>query len=178
LPIADITGDHYMDDPLVLRLLKKSRLANVLGYTLMELLIVVFIISIITSVVGLRISFNQPDVIRNVTQSIYETLTLAQEEAILESNILKLVLKDSGGDFFIWKDEQFAKLETHLRFPPLPNNIKWRVKTHQEKMAPATILFFNNGELTPFSLDIGENKNNPLYRIVGYPDGRINYYAL
>ena len=54
------------------------------GFTLIELLVVIFIISIVTSVALLSISRNENKQLEAFTNELVQTVTLAEEQAMLQ----------------------------------------------------------------------------------------------
>ncbi len=63
------------------------------GFTLLEILVVVFVIGLAASVVTLTINRSPDSRIKKATEQLYNNLSLAQEEAVLQNNWLGLRLE-------------------------------------------------------------------------------------
>jgi len=66
---------------------------NRCGFTLIEILVVILIISIVTSVALLSISRNENRQLETFTKDLVQTLTLAQEQAMLQPAVLGLAIE-------------------------------------------------------------------------------------
>ncbi len=62
------------------------------GFTLLEILVVVFIIGIIASTVAISVSPNRGGQLRDHAAQLYNTVALAQEEAVLQNEWIGLYL--------------------------------------------------------------------------------------
>ena len=154
------------------------------GYTLIEILIVLFIISIVTSLALLNISHNENKHLESFTGELTQMLTLAQEQAMLQPEVLGFLLKD--------RDFQFASLQSkgseqqtswmplegsQLGLHHLPNDIQLRIEMGDGVSATSQqnpkIIISTNGEVTPFAIYVSKIGEKPRYVITGTADGNI-----
>lgn len=151
---------------------------NNAGFTLIELLVVMVMISIIASLAVLSISMNKNKQIETLTQQLTNTLNLAQQEALLRSTTLGLVVTKHAFQFYQLdsKENTWVGLsDSLLGLKRIPKELQLTLKI-QSKIAsgtPPKLIIFGSGELTPFTLYIGREGSSPLYKIMGEPSGHI-----
>ena len=175
----------------------RSRLAKrVLGFTLMEILIVLLIGSIVTAVAMLTISRNQQKDIETFTKELAQLVQLAQEQALMQPEVLGLYFSQNYFQFSRLQtsipasQQQAAALFQQNKWVPLtdsvfkardiPSNIQMTVNVGQgpisleeaTKQTPQ-IIFSVNGEVTPFTIYVGKKDEKPLYVITGDQDGEV-----
>lgn len=154
---------------------------SVSGYTLVEVLVVLFIISIVTSVALLSIRRNDNKEMETFAHEVTQILSLAEEQAMLTPSVLGLSFDK---EFF-----QFASLEktkdgkkttwapladTILGTHPIPRNVEVRVSVaNQNPKSNSRIVISTNGEVTPFTIYIGKPGQKPRYAISGHADGTV-----
>lgn len=163
------------------------------GFTLIEILIVMIIISIATSVVLLSIHHNDNRRLTTFTNELVETLSLAEEQAMLQPATLGLALDSHTFHFFsyqqvesperkviAWQPLQDKLLGNHV----IPEDFELKLilatasdedKEDDEKDDNLTpqVIISTNGDITPFTLYIGKKGQRPRYAIMGDADGNI-----
>jgi general secretion pathway protein H len=155
------------------------------GYTLIEILIVLFIISIVTSVALISISHNENRQLETFTNELVQVMSLAEEQAMLQPAVLGVSmnngylqlqrLQETNSKNVSWVPLQDTVYDKKM----IPGNIQVKVsvqgvaeaKDKQEK-APQ-IIISTNGDITPFTIDIGKPGSAPRYRVTGDADGNI-----
>lgn len=165
------------------------------GFTLVELLIVLFIISIVTSVVLISIRHNENKQLETIAQEIGGRLQLAEEQAMLMPAVIGLLF--DGRSF------EFVQYDTTKKKPawvPYDDNVltsftvpdgavvsiklkneaeeKEEDKKTEEKEIKPIIIISTNGDITPFTISIAANGKQPKFSIDGNENGNINYQAL
>jgi len=167
------------------RLAKNARLAMTLGYTLIEILIVLFIISIVTTTALLTISHNSNKTMESFADQLMQTLTLAEEQAILQPSVIGLHVDEQSFRFSSLQEEAASQKNTWVPLQDsilgkhrIPNGIEVSVKVDAasadaEKKNPQ-IIISTNGEATPFTIYVGKPGEKPLYAIRGEADGSIS----
>jgi general secretion pathway protein H len=164
-------------------MMKKS-----VGFTLIEILVVLFIMSIVTSVALLSISRHENRQIETFTNELVQRMTLAEEQAILQPVVLGLAIKHKGIQFtsyqpaegkkeFIWQPMQ-DKLLTNYS---IPSSMELRLVVDGKpvtmlengKKTSPQIVISTNGDITPFTLYVGRKGKSPRYVIQGDADGNI-----
>jgi general secretion pathway protein H len=168
------------------------------GFTLIEILVVIFIISIVTSVALLTISRNENKKIDAFAIELAQLITLAEEQAMLQPQVLGLLVDDQtlqfksmhqSGDKISWTVLEDKLLGTR----EVPDDIALTLRLTAEKPKEADdektdddetvkqipqIIISTNGDLTPFSLYIGKRGQNPRYLITGDEDGHLTSQPL
>lgn len=155
------------------------------GYTLLEVLVVLVIISVVASMAVLTIGHNSNKELQAFTQTLTETLTLAEEQALLQPTMLGLSLTPQSFRFYeyrqtgtetSWKPLSDPELGLHT----IPSDIQLNLQIAHTKqpLSPETnktpsILISTNGTLTPFVILIGKKNQKPRYQVIGRADGSI-----
>ncbi len=153
------------------------------GFTLIEILVVLFIISIVTAVALLTIGKNEQREVKRFAEELTQILTLAEEQAMLQPTVLGLALNQDSFHFAsyqletdkkknYWKPLQDNLLGKHR----IPSDIEVNIKMGKESKAVShepQIIISTNGDLTPFTIYVGKQGEKPLYEIKGDADGNV-----
>lgn len=153
------------------------------GFTLVELLVVVVIVSILAT--ALVLSIGTADAGRlalDRARQVEDLLVLNCEQAILD-NATRAVHLDIGGFHFLrqshsgdWQKPsqrvfRTRELDPQLRWT-LAIDARPVVLDNEFDLTPHLVCYAS-GELTPFVLHLGLLDGPDLYRLEGYLDGRI-----
>lgn len=161
------------------------------GYTLIEILIVLFIISIVTTVALLSINRNENKRLEAFANELTQVVTLAEEHAMLQPTVLGLTFNEQSFQFAAlktsingngekknnWESLQDNVLGRHV----IPNNIELNIEVGNnhltssndaEKINPQ-IIISTNGDVTPFTIYVGKKGEKPRYVITGDADGNV-----
>jgi general secretion pathway protein H len=147
------------------------------GYTLIEILIVLFIISIVSSVAMLSIGRSENKEIESFANEVMQMMSLAEEQAMLQPVVLGLTANDHVLQFAsfgknTWTPFQDTILGKHV----IPNAIRVAIDVGEhvtsEKKTPQ-IIVSTNGDVTPFTIYIGKKGEKPRYAVIGDADGNI-----
>lgn len=163
---------------------------NQKGFTLLELLVVVFLIGLISGVAVLSVS--SVDGGRRLeleAQRIGHLFSLASQEAILQARPIGVVLDNRGYRFLIAGVDEWVKLESAepLANRELPTN--WRLEQtrggyvssaasegeSETKVVPH-IVFYPTGQVSPFELWLHDTATDAGFRIEGLATGKINLH--
>lgn len=158
---------------------------DVKGYTLIEILIVLFIISIVTTVALLSISRNENRQVETFANELTQKLVFAEEQAMLQPQVLGLSLSNQSFQFSsyqltadgkkqVWTPLQDTVLGKHA----IPGNIQVSLEmngnqTKQMEKDNPQIIISTNGDMTPFTLYVGKQGEKPLYAILSDGDGNV-----
>ncbi len=155
------------------------------GFTLIEILIVLVIISIVTAVALLTINQNQKKAVILQAENLIQLMELTEQKALLWPGTLGFQLDNArykivvlqNNSKNIWQDLH----DRNLRPYAIPKDINILLKNpHTEasnlKHHPQ-IIFFENGEITPFKILIGLKNNAPMIEIAGHANGEIKQHA-
>ena len=153
------------------------------GFTLIEVLVVLFIMSIVMSVALLSISHHEARQLEAFTKELVERLTLAEEQAMLQPAILGLSINKNAYQFASNKKEGWLPLQdTILAHHAIPATMQLSLEMGGKKMAieqdVPQIVISTNGDITPFTLYVGQKGKPPRYVIHGEADGSIKSTTL
>ena len=155
------------------------------GYTLLEILVVLVIISIVAGMAILTLGRNDNKMLQAFTQEFVQTLTLAEEQALLQPATLGLVLTNHSFGFYEYNETRSQAawkplMDQELGLRKIPADIQIILKIAnkilpQEQLTgeTPTILISTNGTLTPFTILIGKKNKKPRYKLIGQADGTI-----
>ncbi len=135
------------------------------GFTLLELLVVLVIIGIVTSLAVLRMGNPLADQITEEAARITRLIELAKEEAILENKEYGLAFSHQGYRFFVLDEEtgQWQPLETDrfLRPRQWPETLEAELELEEQPvlleekpLEKPQVFIFSSGEMTPFTLHL------------------------
>ena len=152
------------------------------GFTLLEVLVVLFIVSVMTGITVINLpGFAQTDGFDYESDRLKAVIGMLREDAIMQSNdyglqIQRLDAGDNYGyEFYIYDAEyQDWQALTELPFSArsLPEEIALSLKVEgddvqlQGEDAPP-VLILSSGEVTPFTLLIAHRDNVALNRTLG-----------
>ncbi len=159
------------------------------GYTLIEILIVLFIISIVTSVALISMGRNENRQIETVATEVHQIITLAEEEALLKHWVIGLVVKPHALQFFhlaakAGENKKWLPLNDKLLTPRyFPASIVIRIAGRERSKDESSdekpqVVISTNGDLTPFIIYVGKDGEKPRYVIRGEANGKITTESL
>ena len=158
------------------------------GFTLIEVLVVLFIISVVTSVALLSINRNENKQMESFVNELRQIMTLAEEQAMLQPSVLGLTLNDHSFQFASLqpsadsKKNKWSLLEdTMLGKHDIPRNIQLNIVIGNASIKPAEetaiktpqIIISTNGDITPFTIYVGKIGEKPRYAVIGDADGNV-----
>jgi len=152
------------------------------GFTILEILVVVAIISVIASTILLNTDFHRPqNELKKHAGDLAKTLQLLMQEAILEDRNFALsiepksyrVLEYDGQDWVLSKDKFLLKLQRKYDYSD-ELTIDQDIVTIEKTEHPRPhILILASGEMTVFQWDIEDRENNLRVRISSTLLGKI-----
>lgn len=160
------------------------------GYTLVEILVVLFILSVVAGAVLLSIRPTSSKEIENVAKEVSQILSLVEEEAILQQTVFGLDVNPPFLQFYQLlanpkpsEKVKWARVASdvswaHYAIPPhlqIRIHLKYKPKEEEEEKKDPPIIFSTNGSITPFELFISSKKeDNPSAMITAREDGVIS----
>jgi len=152
------------------------------GFTLFEVLVIVFIIGIIVTFGGLSISQHSDRYIEDEAKRIHHLIRMAGEEALLLSQEYSLLLTSTGYSFALlvgdkWEPVADDQLFRKREFPPGLNvslSIEENDVNLNDSENPAQIFLLSSGELTSFKLTLSGESELP-YIVTGELTGKLKY---
>lgn len=156
------------------------------GFTLLEILIVLIIVSIIAGFALLAVGdFGQARRVKAAAITLEKTIALAQVQAILESNLLGVAIETTRYRFYRYQwDKTQGVMRWHVitrdrLFRPhsLPKNMQLKINQNTLPDTPQ-ILLSPSGDLTPFIITVQTQQGAPRFRIQGLPNSVIRLIDL
>jgi len=176
----------------MIKTIQASKPITAQGFTLLEIMIVVVIISILSSFLILSLQDRDKSIqFENEAKRLNHIIALAREEAILNSEILGLRFRKNCYGFMLRKDNEWKAFNDRIFGPhEIPPEIEFQLLISDvitplpldepPKIPQVTIL--PSGELSPFELNIKSTIIQSGYTLIGNEFGSIemsrqNYYA-
>ena len=152
------------------------------GFTLFEIIVVVFIIGVIVTFATLSISQHSDRYVEDEAKRIHHLLRLASEEAVLRGQELSLMLTRTGYSFAALSGPKWEPLtdDRFFRAREFPETVDVKLSIYDDEVdlsnreKPAQIYLLSSGEVTPFTLTLS-GESNVKYRITGSLTGEIIY---
>lgn len=153
---------------------------NGYGFTLIEVLVVLLILSVVAAFATLSInSYLRNREIRLLTEQLKISIPVARNQALLTANTLGLFITPHSYRYYQFRIEnnqkgQWLPIKTNhiLNGSQLSQGLTLVVKSelNPETILKSTtispqIIFFNDGSLTPFRLDVLNNKQQIIYHL-------------
>ncbi len=153
------------------------------GFTLIEILIVIVIISIVSGIAALTLSRNQQKQYESLANRLAHVITLAEEEAMLRPATLGLAFKPDGFQFFEYHPKtNHNKIPWHPLTDPIfglhriAQNTEITLFIQNKKVdlsGQPQIIISMSGDIAPFIILIGKKEQLPLYQVIGYANGTV-----
>jgi general secretion pathway protein H len=161
------------------------------GFTLIEVMVVVVIISILINFAVLSMRSHTPlDQVKEESLRLKSLIHVASEEAQLRSSLIGIDITETGYTFLQLEetDSTFVQIEeatwqpvddTLFRNRELPEEVTLSVTSAQpsdddEKKLTPEIMLLNSGEITPFDLKIKSIHSDQYYRLSGDETGELS----
>ena len=155
-----------------------SRKQHAQGFTLLELLIVITIISMVFGLASLSISLTGNIPLERETKRLHALIDQAGKEAIIQSKVIGIHFSDNNYSFLELKDNQWEILSDDDTFKPRalsePLRLEHEFETddESEKLKPMSF-FLPTGETLPFELILHDMDSNEEYVITLEYDGTV-----
>ena len=150
------------------------------GFTLIEILIVIVIIGITVGFAVIAFGdFGESKRLLFSADQLSNTLKLAQQQAILDSSTLGLRIDNTS--------YQILKFQNSSEWQPIPKNNIFKVyyfpqntvitlKTNNSATGKNPAIIINaSGDMTPFSIGFGTDKENNITTLHGGQDGSLYF---
>lgn len=165
------------------------------GYTLIEILIVLFIVSIVTSMAFVTIGGNENRRLESFANELTQMLTLAEEQAMLQPSVLGLSVNEQALQFASYETQEEEKKKSWVPLTDkllghhrIPKGVELAIEVgdkrtssmdakKDEKNNPQ-IIISTNGDVTPFTIYVGKPGEKPRYIIKGHADGSVTHKLL
>ena len=146
------------------------------GFTLIEILVVVIIISITVGFAMMSFGdFGKERKITSSAQELAQFITLVREKALFESRTLKMEITPKGYHVeHLTKDNHwtpFASATYHTHLFPVGTRIS--INTSGAQKEQLTLIFDASGDMTPFILYIGSTQHPRILSLESTSDGQL-----
>jgi len=152
------------------------------GFTLIEILIVLVIISIISTMILLRFDVHsaRPRTVDDVVQHLSMVIGYLQEQAVLQPAVLGLKMNVHG--------YQVMHFSTDGQWQASSGRGPWHAYEYSEQivlqiegegtvLGAPDIILYSSGEITPFTLHITTDENTFRQTLTGLENGEVTVHA-
>lgn len=147
------------------------------GFTLIEVVVVVLIVGIMLGAMGFYLGGQDNSRVEEESERLAVLLQTAQEEAILQGDILMLEILDNGYQFRrLGDDGEFQVMEQDEVLRPRELPVDVAIQGLVLEGAPESqtgILVWPTGEITAFSLNLVHSKGQVRWHVEGTANGEI-----
>lgn len=152
------------------------------GFTLVELMVVIVIMSIMLGFLVISIGGGERDKpLQDESKRISALIKLATEQSMLQSMEIGLLIDEDGYRFLTLHEESWSSLpENNFRQRKLPENIQLELVTIEHLPPPKQleqpipqILLLSSGEMTPFELEIRGDDIDYYFSLTGSAMGKL-----
>lgn len=153
------------------------------GFTLIEILIVMLIISIVAGVASVSINRNQRKQFETTAQQLTHLIILAEQEAMLRPTTIGLALTQTSYQFYSYahdaktNQDYWQALTSNAFKPrlfPKDTEIKLTIGTQSIPTDGKPVIIINSSsDITPFTIFIGKKAEDPYYQIDGKANGEV-----
>lgn len=153
------------------------------GFTLLEILVVVFIIGIVLSMVVISINPDKGEELKTEADRFITLVSLATQESIMLSKEYALDLSHDGYSFLAFEDQQWTAAEGDIfRTRTLPQGVymdvylegeKYDFEDAEEEERNPRIFLLSSGEMTPFEIVLQSEDTKESFHISGDISGKL-----
>jgi general secretion pathway protein H len=153
------------------------------GFTLLEVMIVIVIISVLSSFVALSLQDMDKSIqFKNEAKRLNHVIALAREEAILNSEILGLRFRKNCYSFMFRKNTEWIAYNDRIFGPhEIPQGIEFQLLINgmvtplplDKPPKTPQIAIWPSGEVSPFELNIKSTIIQSVYTLIGNEFGSI-----
>ena len=131
------------------------------GFTLIEMLVVVLVISIIITFASLSVGQHGDRTVEEEAKRIYYLLGLASEEAVLQGSSMAMLIRKSGYEFAKIEGDKLVPIKDSVfRKRDFPDELRLELEYQGEPASfeddknPPRVYVFSSGEMTEFTLKL------------------------
>ncbi len=153
------------------------------GFTLIEIMVVMVIISVILTFTTLSIGDGGlSQKLEQEAQRLASLLTMASQEAIMQSKEMGISFENDRYHFYVLQEQQWQQLTDDIFRPrKLPSGIQLELNLEDQpiilneeiKKNVPQLLLLSSGEFTPFKVIFSVSFNNTSYQLTGSATGKM-----
>ena len=164
-------------------LIQGERFRRENGFTLFEIIVVVFVIGVIVTFASLSVNQQSERYVEDEAKRLHHLMRLASEEAILTAQELSLLVTRSGYNFARLEGPKWVPLadDSMFRAREFPETLEVKLKVYgqdadlSDSEKPAPVFILSSGELTPFELSLKAEDSKQAYSVTGTLTGQVAY---
>lgn len=153
---------------------------NQVGFTLLEILVVLILLGIILSVAVLSVGGSKEREIEQEVQRMVQLIHLAKEEAILNRQELAVKFSPNAYEFLRLENEDWIPYTDNRLFYQREFGEEYELRLLQDGISVSLqeedaglVLLLSSGEMTPFELYFGLFNSESRYHLIGNALGEI-----
>ncbi len=158
------------------------------GFTLLEIIVVVTIIAIISSIIMLRagtIRFHRKVMV--FAEQLQSFIQVCQQQAILQPAVIGIIIQPTSYQAYYFSNEKqsqwkvLSERDSFWQSRLIPEDVFLQVSTSapmSTTLISPQIVIQSNGNFTPFTIDVGYSGEPARYRIVGSDAGELSLQEL
>lgn len=165
------------------KMMTQPRANRATGFTLVEIIVVIFILALASGMILLRVSSKPPGQLSlQFAKTLKAYLVVVQEQAMLRPSVLGLSLAENGYQVLGYKPDSdapwYSMTEVSNFWAPksVSGNVRLSLTVDAKSVSipqrlyasnPPQIFFMPSGEMTPFVLSIGDSEAGYRYQLIG-----------
>ncbi|OMH34790.1 type II secretion system protein GspH [Motiliproteus sp. MSK22-1] len=161
-----------------------SRTGSQSGFTLLEILLCLFIIGLMVGLVSVALPERKGQDLEQMAVSMKRAILIAQEESVFRSKDYGLLLSSDGYHFFSYQGEEWVP-ETSvslLKAQKFPKDLRVQLNIEGESVdiddaSTPQILILSDGQLSEFSIKFARTDDKRSWMLSGSFDGALTVEA-
>ena len=169
-----------MENPEVKGLRRISPTGSQTGFTLLEILLCLFIIGLMVSVVSVALPDRKDQSLEHMATRMKRALLIAQEESVFRSKDYGLLLSSDGYHFYSYREEDWVIEESIPLLKPqkFSKNLLVQLSIEGEPAdirdaSKPQILILSDGQLSEFSIGFTRSDDKASWTLSGSFDGSL-----
>ena len=154
------------------------------GFTLIEIITVVFIIGVILTFASLSVGQHSDQTLEEEAKRLHYLIKLASEESVLRSTSMAMEFSKEGYQFVLFAGDQFMPVEDDKLFRKreFPGDMEIEMELYgqavsfDDKERVPRIYILSSGEMTEFKISLSLEDSQP-YTVTGNIIGQVQLIA-
>lgn len=152
------------------------------GFTLIEVLVVVLIISVVFTLVVITIPDNKANILETEAERLVTLLTLAKQESIIQARELAIEFSNESYSFLIFQDQKWEAIDDDMfRTRELPEDVYHELYLQGEQFdfsdedneTKPRVFILSSGEMSPFEVILQHRDSVASYSVSADIGGKL-----